>query len=205
MSDANEESPQPLPDVEMLSQPLLTQEGFLNPACMNELDAAIGAMGKTHQRLAADVEWSTPRWTFPHDIVGAFAMWACRQSPYGVPDGLESVTKYLNACLKTAVKWDQNNMAELSLCEINRVLHEILYEQGVAEFDAWNERKNKREGAGFCSAFDKPSPDDDFIDLDALLHNVCLTIRTERREFDAFNEKFERDQAAIAKGGVAEI
>jgi hypothetical protein len=85
------------PGMEMLSQPLLTEEGLLNPACMNELEAAIGAAGKTHQRLSGDPEWSERKahWTFRHEITGAFAMWACRQSPYGVPDGLENVCKYL--------------------------------------------------------------------------------------------------------------
>lgn len=185
------------PEIEILSQPLLDSEGRLNPACMNELEAAISGMGKTHERLSGEPEWSERKnqWTFPKEIVGAFAMWACQQSPYGVPDGLENVCKYLHAALQTATKWDTAGMAECSLCDINRWLHEILYEQGVKEFDAWNERKNKREGTGFCSAVDQPSPDDDFIDLDALLHNVCLTIRNERRKNRAFDEAFEREHA----------
>jgi hypothetical protein len=181
--------------IEMLSQPLMTEEGSLNPACLNELDATIAGMGKTHDRLRGDLEWDSAkdRWTFPHDIVGAFAMWACRQSPYGVPDGLEKVCKYLHAALKTATKWDTSGMAECSLCDINKWLDEILYEQGVKEFDAWNKRKNGRDGTGFCSATHSPSPDDDFIDLDALLHNVCLTIRDERRKNRAFDEAFDRE------------
>jgi hypothetical protein len=36
-------------------------------------------------------------------------------------------------------------------------------------------------------------PDRDFIDLDALLHNVCLDIRLERRASDAFNKQFEEE------------
>ncbi len=195
----NTDEPENTPEIEMLSQPLLTEDGFVNPACMNELESAIGSMGKTFERLAGDDEWSKSekQWTFASDIVGAFSMWACRQSPYGVPDGLENVCKYLNAAIKTAVKWDVNGMAELSLCEINRILHEILYEQGVKEFDAWNERKNGREGIGFTSVYDQPSPDDDFIDLDALLHNVCITIRNERRTNAAFDAKFDAENPTI--------
>ena len=88
---------------EIIQQPLLTDEGYLNPACMNELTYAINNMPKTFNRLAGDSEWDNKKdqWTSKQNIVGAFAMWACRQSPYGVPDGLENVCKYLNAALET--------------------------------------------------------------------------------------------------------
>lgn len=185
------------PEIEMLRQPLLTEEGAINPACINELEAAIAGMGKTHERLAGDAEWSerAKQWTFREDIVGAFAMWACRQSPYGVPDGLENVCKYLNAALKTAFKWDTSGMQELSLCDISKSLHEILMDQGIADFNAWNRcKKGETPEISFTSAFGDPGdPDYDFIDLDALLHNVCVTIRDERRKDKAFDEAFERD------------
>lgn len=190
------------PEIEMLSEPFLTEDGFVNPACMNELGAAISAMGKTHERLSDDVEWSerSKRWTFAHDIVGAFAMWACRQSPYAVPDGLESVCKYLHACLLKSVSWDAAGMTELSLCDINKLLYEILYEQGVEAFDSWNRcKKGETPEIAFSSRFDGPSdPDRDFIDLDALLHNVCLTIRDERRKNKAFDDKFDRENSSLS-------
>lgn len=192
----------PDPDkIHMISQPLTDSEGRLNPACMNELEATIAGMPKSHQRLAAEPEWAVKKWTFRKDIVGAFAMWACRQSPYGVPDGLEDVCKYLNECLKTEFQWPTAGMQELSLCEINKALHDILYDKGIVKFDAWNQKKRgKTAGVDFTSRFDNERhPDDDFIDLDALLHNVCLTIRGERRAFDEFNRKFEADQAARKK------
>lgn len=182
-------------EIEMLSQPFLTEDGAINPACMNELSAAIGAMGRTHERLRDDPEWAEQCWTFPKDITGAFAMWACRQSPYGAPDGLEEVCKYLHACLVRSVPWDANQMAKLSLSDINKLLYEILYEQGVEKFDAWNRCKvGETPEMAFTSRFyGKPDPDHDFIDLDALLHNVCLTIRAERRADKAFNEKFDKE------------
>lgn len=186
--------------MEMLSQPLTTSDGFLNPACMNELTAAIAGMGKTHDRLRGDPEWDErkDRWTFKTDIVGAFAMWACRQSPYGVPDGLENVCKYLNAALQSCAPWEKmGGMTECSLCDISRWLHEILYEQGVKEFDAWNRCKaGDTPDIQFTCAMDgRRDPDRDFIDLDALLHNVCLTIRDERRKNRAFDGKFDREHA----------
>lgn len=187
--------------MKILSQPLMTEDGFLNPACLNELNGAISAMGKTHERLKGDPEWddAKDRWTSIHDIVGAFAMWACRQSPYGVPDGLENVCKYLNAALKSCAPWDEMaGMAQCSLCDINRWLHEILYEQGVREFDAWNRCKvgDTPEMQFTCAMDGRRDPDRDFIDLDALLHNVCITIRNERREHRAFDEAFDERQKA---------
>lgn len=189
------------PEIEMLSQPLMTDEGFVNPACINELNAAIAAMKPTHERLSSDLEWTTLAWTFPQDIVGAFSMWACRLSPYGVPDGLENVCKYLSASIKTVTAWDVNNMALASLCDISRWLHEILMDQGVKEFDAWNVARNiAKDPAAYAARYDddRRKPDNDFIDLHALLHNVCITIRTERREFKAFNERLESEQAATS-------
>lgn len=184
--------------MEILSQPLLTEEGFLNQACMNELSAAISGMGKTHQRLRGDSEWdeSKGHWTTIDDIVGTFAMWACRQSPYGVPDGLENVCKYLHAALKSCAPWEEMaGMAQCSLCDINKWLYEILYEQGVKEFDAWNRCKvGETPEIHFTCAMDgRGDPDRQFIDLDALLHNVCITIRDERRRDRAFDERFDRE------------
>jgi hypothetical protein len=86
-------------------------------------------------------------------------------------------------------------MQECSLVDINKWLHEILYEQGVIEFDKWNECKmGNAPDINFVSVHDeKRNPDRDFIDLDALLHNVCLTIRDERRKDNAFNDKFDKE------------
>ena len=42
------------PDMEILSQPLLTEEGFLNPACMAELEGSIANVGRPHERLSSD-------------------------------------------------------------------------------------------------------------------------------------------------------
>lgn len=187
-----------MPEIQIISQPLMTEGGFINPAGMAELEATISSIPPTHIRLSGDPEWTSLHWIFPHDIVGAFAMWACRQSPYGVPDGLENVCKYLHAALKTVSAWETSGMTQASLCDINRWLHEILMNQGVAEFDAWNERKNKREGTGFSCRFDGPgNPDDDFIDLHALLHNVCITLRGEWRANDAFDKKFEAEHGPL--------
>lgn len=186
---------------DMLEQPLLDAGGNVNPMCIAEMQEIIERAGKTHQRLRGDPEWDTAKahWTTPKDIVGAFAMWACRQSPYGVPDGLENVCKYLYACLRKARKWATGGMEEMSLCDINALIYGILYEQGVAEFDAWNACKaGDTPDIMFTSRFDgERDPDRDFIDLDALLHNVCISIRDERRRNKAFDDAFEAKRGPI--------
>ena len=187
-------------EIEMLSQPLLTEDGALNPACMNELGAAISGMEKTFTRCADDPEWAEPQWTLRDEIVGYFAMWACRQSPYGVPDGLEDVCKYLYASLGSVAEWIGGDceMTKCSLCDVNRWLHEILYEQGVKQFDAWNVAKvGHTPDIQFTCAGDSIHPDRNFIDLDVLFHNVSLGIRDERRKNKAFDDKFEAEHGKL--------
>ena len=80
----------PLDDIEMITdEPLMTEEGFLNPACMNAMEAAFRNSPKTYDRLSRDREWNgkKDRWVFRSYIVGSFAKYACSQSPYGMPEG----------------------------------------------------------------------------------------------------------------------
>lgn len=53
----------------------------------------------------------------------------------------------------------------------------------MREFQRWNERKNgNRAPFNFGSRFDDPikqDPDDDFIDLDALVRNVAIGVAAE--------------------------
>lgn len=179
-------------DIEMLSQPLLTEDGFLNEACMNELNAFISKIPKSYNGLSGDPEWTDKRWTFKKDITRGLAKYAISQSPYSCPDNLEEVINYLDACLERDVDWDSHGMAELSLCDINKLLYDILYEQGVTYFNNWNKSKKGDVEIQFASRYSsKPDPDYDFIDLDALLRNVCLDIRLERRADDKFHKEFE--------------
>lgn len=179
-------------DIEMLEHPLLTEEGFLNEACINELEKAILNIPKTHNRLAGEEEWNRKRITSKRAILASFAKYAVWASPYCCPEGLERVLGYLRECLGKEIQWEKIGdfvYSELSLCDISKVLYDILYEKRITLFDAWNEpkkdwRKEKLEGR-------PDDPDYDCIDLDALLHNVCLDIRMERRANDEFDRKFE--------------
>jgi len=181
--------------IEMLNESLFTSEGFVNPAGIKELENTVKETLKSHDRLSGKPEWSNrkDKWTFKHTIVGAFAMAACRLSPYGVPDGLENVCKYLNACLDEEFFWNDADMKELSLCDISKALYSILYEQSISEFDSWNKcKKGDTPEIQYVSRFcGRRNPDYDFIDLDALLHYVCIIIRDERRKDVEFDKQFQ--------------
>lgn len=165
----------------ILANPLLTEDGFLNEACLNELASAIKNMPKTYERCADDPEWSKKRITHYREITGGLAHWAVRQLGSGskdctlpFPPNLEKVVGYLHACIRK--KFDEFGWTDLSLCDISKMLYDILYEQNVSVFDEWNTKEVLGEH---------------WLDLDALLHNVCLTIRQERREHDRFDAEFE--------------
>jgi len=187
-------------NIEMLSQPLFTEEGFINEACLNELNAAILNTPKNYERLDGDTEWTDKRWTFKSHITRGLAKYAISQSPYSCPDNLTEVIRYLDACLEKEVEWDDYRMAELSLCDISKLLYNILYEQGFVYFDDWNKPKKGKAEIQFVSSYDGVrDPDYDFIDLDALLHNVCLDIRMERRANKKFDEEFEEKYGKISE------
>ena len=163
----------------VIDQSFYTEEGFVNEACLNQLNKAILNMPKTYERLKDNPEWVKKRWIFRKNITASFAKYAISLSPYSCPDNLEKVIRYLDVCLEKEVKWSSYGMVELSLCDINKLLYDILYEQNITVFDEWNKpKKNWRKNS--YQSFQEVSEKDsnyDFIDLDALLRNVCLDIR----------------------------
>ena len=141
-----------------------------------QLLEAIENMPRTYERLANDPEWNTPRVTYFKEITGAFALWAVRQgSGYKCPPNLEKIISYLDTCLRKEfvrrnedARWGEMGYGEFSLCEINRMLFSILW--NLSLFQDWNTEE--------CLG-------KDWLDLHAILHNVCLSIREERRLRDA--------------------
>ncbi len=167
--------------VPILSQPLLTDEGYLNEACMNELAAFIKNMPETWERLKDEPEWNTPKWTTLSDIVGALAN-AAVGNYQGYPIGLDAVIGYTSACLKRDPRFKDMGgcwMGEVSLCDINKFLWDTLGD--LQAFKNWNEKSVMGER---------------WLCLSATLHQTCVIIRTERREFEAFNARFDAEQRA---------
>ena len=186
--------------IDFLTQPLLTEDGYLNEACINELKCAIHNMPKIHERSAGEEEWEEKHWIFRKEITSLLAKNAISQSTYIWPEKLEEVIKYLDACLRKSVDWEiqeseNNAMTQLSLNDISKLLYNILYDQNFEPFDNWNKSKiDTGQEIQFVSGFDGPSRADySFIDLDALLSNVCIDIRNRVRKDKEFDKKFEEE------------
>jgi len=177
----------------VLEQPFLTEEGFVNPACMNELEAAINNIPPAYERLKNEPEWSEKRWTLKKHITSAFAKWVIRQSKYSFPKDLDIVIKYLDACLSKSIQWDKFGFAQLSLCDVNKLLFDILFD--MEQIEDWNTpRKDWRDSEFDCfNEAEEADPDYGFIDIYALFKNVCLDIRDERRTNDKFDKEFEKE------------
>jgi len=164
-----------------IKEPLFNTNGTLNKKCLEKIEEIIDM--PTYKRLANDPEWNEQEWTFLKEITGAFAYWAIRQLQYiPYPPDLINLIGYLHTCLQreferlpqdriTKLCSGRQIMVKISLCEINRLLYYILMD--VKCFLEWNKEEIMQ---------------DDWLDLGALLHNVCLTIRDERRVNKRFDE-----------------
>lgn len=175
----------------VLEQPLLTEDGFANEACIRELESVLSTFPRTYERLQSDPEWSTPEITYYKEVTGFFALWSVRQLPnLPYPPNLEHLIGYLDACLRQEFltldpnsEWNQKGWGSFSLCEINKMMFDIL--EGTEQFDAWNTKDCLGEN---------------WLDLDALLRNVCVSIRDERRINKAFDKKFEEEYDKLKTG-----
>ena len=65
------------------------------------------------------------------------------------------------------------------------------------DFDNWNKAKKGNAEIVFTSRYSQPDPDYDFIDLDALLCNVCISLRDDFRREKTFNKKFDDEHELI--------
>lgn len=115
-------------------------------------------------------------WTFAHDFTGAVALWAVKQSPYPVPENLETVLQKLHDAIKDQFDGAFAMKKFVSIDEVEKFAAVSL--RAIPEYLAWNERKNGDQSPfQFTSRYDGPGdPDSSFIDLGALEHNVAMHI-----------------------------
>jgi len=114
-------------------------------------------------------------------ILREVAKWAVAQSPYHRPDNLEAVLDKLNEGFG---KWSNDNMGYEKFT-YKRLMDFLGRElKRIPEFLAWNEKKNGNQSEyKFVDGYSKDdNPDDDFIDLDALIRNVANSIIREGTE-----------------------
>lgn len=107
-------------------------------------------------------------WFMRSDFLGAFSYWVVSQSPYDAPDISKALTAFSEYIGKN-IKDDAGK--KFTYDELSSLISEDVFES-IPEIEILNHRKNGRDGMGFCSRFDQPSPDDDFIDLSALSRNI---------------------------------
>jgi hypothetical protein len=114
-------------------------------------------------------------WTTEGTVAGHLAMWAVRQSPYRATEALtEAITQFREAF--------PGPVAGLSQWADEDELHGAIWNaiEASPAIIAWNCPKSGHEAPFvFSSRYDRPSPDDDFIDLHALARNIARSVWAE--------------------------
>jgi hypothetical protein len=115
-------------------------------------------------------------------LLGFIAQSATRQSPYNAPEGLVEVLIEFKQRIKDYTFDNQDDFISADRSFLNNLLKKELLT--IPQVEKWNERKNGNKSPfGFCSAYDKPNPDNDFIDLDALVMNITRDCIKHDQEF----------------------
>lgn len=177
------------PEMQMLSQPLLTDEGLLNEACLNEMSAAINNMPAQSVRLASEPEYQIRAIMTEDDLIGAIAgvtvpMYS-RRGYIGLPPGLHEVIGYAAARFRRECEIIEGmNYRYITLIELAEFMEDVARE--CEQVKAWNDCGNHPEG--------------DFIDLGAWSRNVVIRIREMRRHSWAFDWKFEKEYSEQERG-----
>lgn len=119
-------------------------------------------------KTSTDLHWLTLSM-----VEGHIAMWAVRQSPYHNPSGLGVVLSNFRENVRN--NFDGQEMAQFCQTGIEQVIRDGLMQ--IEVFRSWNERKNGNKSPfAFYSRYSKPHPDNDFIDLDALIRNAAVSV-----------------------------
>lgn len=122
-----------------------------------------------------DEEHGPARLITDNELIGYFAMWAIRQHPYHRPEGLFDVCDRLR---EVAKDWPDGvptlRMWRISgWLELERWMRAALKDHPVLV--AWNTPRSRHTQAIVASSrYWGPKPEDDFIDIDALLRNVAF-------------------------------
>ena len=103
---------------------------------------------------------------FHSDFTGAFAYWVIKQSPYNCPDIMPALKAFSDHVDKY-VSYEKDIPRKLSYSDLEAIVSEKIFES-IPEIRELNEPKiDTGQPFAFCSRYDKPKPDYDFIDLGA--------------------------------------
>jgi hypothetical protein len=100
------------------------------------------------------------------DLIGSFAKWSIRQSPYMCPDDLVEACGVVDRHLDEAFEWDGLSNIQLSCNDIRMFFENIFHRNAL--FKKWNTPKVT---APLTQA--EKYRDNDFIDLSALARNIA--------------------------------
>jgi hypothetical protein len=134
-----------------------------------------------------------------NQLQGALAMWVCRQSPYRSVGGVDAVTSALAVYALNEpsssggdATWfgpHECRMREFA-CEGDLRRWLVAAISMHPQMTVWNTpRNNSNRSFVFASAHHAPSPDNDFIDISALLRNVARTAWLECEDERGWNSR----------------
>lgn len=103
-------------------------------------------------------------------LAGALAHWAVTQSPYTVPENLGAAVEQFME------HWGGKDYLMMTSANLKTAIRRTIDQCPLIV--AWNTPKkegavNLATGTAFVSRYETIKPDYDFVDLDALAHNVC--------------------------------
>ena len=115
-----------------------------------------------------------------NDFLSAFGYWVIAQSPYDVPAGLANALTGYDEYLRGKFPKPPLEYLGLDLAGLDAFVSEDIF-GSIEAIRVLNDRKNGNDNPlGFCDRYSKPSPDNDFIDLGALAHNIKYMLFRER-------------------------
>lgn len=123
-------------------------------------------------------------YVFKKDLLGSLAKWAIKQSPYLYPKDILIVLDKFDDHIDPYFTKENAGMCKFKLLELRDFIEANL--KTIPEYLAWNERINGRAGHGVVCILDddfEKDPDDDFIDLDALVRNISHDIYNSTEPF----------------------
>lgn len=106
-------------------------------------------------------------------VVGHFAMWAVRQSPYLLPEELDKGIEEFDKQLHSNIKAGNVTLIETTYSDLKGNIENAISNSKI--ISSWNVSK-KGSGPVFVSSYSEPKPDYDFIDLDALSRNIAQSV-----------------------------
>jgi len=111
---------------------------------------------------------TTSRLVSKEQVVGYFAMWAVRQSPYFIPDSLTTGIKEFHDNLD----FGNDHYQKCTCAALEQTVRTAIHDSKTVM--SWNTSKNGDTTQHiFVSRHDQPDPDRDIVDMHALARNIA--------------------------------